>query len=99
MASALQHRILHGVVLRDFLVAMGIEPTKENILVVKEMFKDYLRVHKSSRLSDKNYAKMVSAISMLAAREWGVELPARDAEKTMIEVLRQTTKQYEQDNR
>ena len=98
VATAKQHRTLHGVVLRDFLISVGLEPTKDNILVVKKMFKSYLGVTSTSALSDRAYAKLLSAITMLSAREFSAEIPMRDAELTMREILNQADDGYKKEN-
>jgi len=88
MANVRQHRIFHQGI-RDFLLEIGIEPTKENVLEAKMMFKRYLKIHSVASLSDKEYSRAIQAVFMLMAREFGVEIPIYQSEKTMRELLKE----------
>lgn len=98
MATASQHRFLNGILIPQFLEAMGIEVDKETVSAVRTMFKKYLRVGSTSALSPRQMSKFCEAFIMLAAREWGLEIPLQDAETTMTELLNQTTEDYDLDN-
>ena len=87
MSSVGQHRYLHGIVFRDFLVSLDIEPSKENIETVKLMFKKYLKIASVSALSDATLSQAISAIRMLMAREFQTEVPLSEAKKTMKQIL------------
>ena len=86
MANVGQHRIFHQGI-RDFLLEIGIQPTKDNVEEAKMMFKRYLNIHSVASLSDLDYSKAISAVFMLMAREWGVEIPIYQSEQTMRELL------------
>lgn len=86
MATVRQHKIFHQG-LRDFLVEMDIDPTRKNTEMVKKMFKRYLNVNSVASLSDSDYSRVISAVFMLMSREFGKEIPAYEAEKTMKEIL------------
>ena len=98
MATWSQHKILNGVLIPQFLDAVRIGATKENVLAVKKMFKQYLDVASTSLLSERDMWKFIQAFQMLSAREFGVELPENFAEKTMEELLNHTTNGYEKEN-
>lgn len=88
-ATHSQHKYVHGYLLPDFMEALGIESTKENVLAVKEIFKKYLKVGSTAALSDGDFSKFASAVSMLAAREFGVEIPKDFADKTMRDLFKE----------
>ena len=98
MSTAKQHRIFHGVYLRDILISIGAEPSNENIMILKTAFKSYLEVPSISTISDRTMAKVLSAIQMLSAREMGLEIPISDAEKSMTDLLNQTNTNYDSNN-
>lgn len=87
MANVGQHKIFHQGI-RDFLIEIGVEPTRENMEDAKMMFKRYLKVHSVASLSDSEYSKVMSAVFMLMAREFGVEIPRYQSDKTMKELLK-----------
>ena len=88
MASHLQFRILHGVLIPDFLRQIGVEPTEEAVLETKEIFKRYLRVKSTAALSDAVMSQFISALCMLFSREFGIEVPLSEASKSMKELLK-----------
>jgi hypothetical protein len=94
MASWEQHKLLNGVIIPQFLDAMGVEATKEAVHETKEIFKRYLRVHSTASLSDRDMSHFINAFCMLAAREWGIELTEEFAEKTMTQILKETNYGY-----
>ena len=96
-ASVSQHRKFHGIILKEFLEEAGIEPTKENIDTVKQMFKKYLRLASVSALDDSTYGRAISAVTMLISREFGIEVPHSFAEKTMTQILTEATRNYEKE--
>ena len=83
------HRYFHGIILKEFLVEMEVEPSKENIEKIKQTFKDYLRIASVSALENKVYGQAVAAVIMLMAREFGVETPVSFKEKTMKQILKE----------
>lgn len=93
-----QHGAFHAT-LRDFLVEIGVEPTRENMEEVKRMFKSYLKIGSVAALDSKTYSKAISAVLCLMAREFGVELPKEQADKTMTELLHEINRDYDTDNR
>ena len=95
MSTAAQHRLLNGVILPQFLDRLGIEATKENVASVKQIFKRYLRVGSTAALDTRSMKLFIEAVLMLAAREWGAELTFDFAEKSMREILTQTTRDYD----
>jgi hypothetical protein len=95
MATHSQHKLLNGILIPEFLAYFRIEATKDNVSATKEIFKRYLKVAHTSMLSDRSMQRFVEAFKMLAAREFGVEIPIRDAEKTMTELLNQTNEDYD----
>ena len=92
-----QHKLIHGYLLPDFCEAVGIEPNKENVLAVKEIFKRYLQVKSTAALSDRDFSRFASAVCMISAREFGVEIPKEFAQKTMRDLLTETTRKYDTD--
>ena len=94
MSKVSQHRLLNGIIIPQFLEAMGIEPTKEMVLNVKEMFKKYLKVRSTAALSDRDMSRFIQAFLMLAAREFSVELTFDFAKKTMEQILTETNRSY-----
>jgi len=84
-----QHKLLNGILIPDFLLSLGIEVSKENVLATKEMFKRYLRVAHTSLLDDNNMQKFCGAFCMISAREFGREIPISEAEKTMTQLLKE----------
>lgn len=93
-ASANQHRLLNGVIIPQFLDRLGIEATPEAVLETKEIFKRYLKVRSTASLSDRDMASFIGAFMMLSAREMGIELTEEFAEKTMIQILKETNHGY-----
>jgi hypothetical protein len=55
----------------------------------KMMFKRYLGVRSVASLTDSEYSKAMSAVFMLMAREFGVEIPKHQSEQTMRELLKE----------
>ena len=96
MANNQQHRLFNGVILSDFLEAFGVASTKANREKAKKAFKDYFEVGSTAVLTDAQYSRFISAVIMLISREWGIELPLRDAEKTMTELLKEANNDYHQ---
>ena len=88
MATHGQHKLLMGILIPDFMRQFGIEVNKDSVLIVRQIFKDYLKVAHTSALDDRNMQKFCEAFKMLAAREFGVEVPLIDAEKTMTQLLK-----------
>jgi len=66
----------------------GIPYTKENALAVKSIFKEYLKVASTAALSDSVFSSFSQAFAMLAAREFGIEVPLNEASKSMEELLK-----------
>ena len=99
MSRVNQHRLLNGIIIPQFLEAMGIDVTKENVLAAKEMFKRYLQVAHTSALSDEHMSAFIQAFLMLASREFGVELTYDFAEKTMRQILIEVNKDYDDGER
>jgi len=87
VANVKQHRLLHGVIIPQFLTAMSIDVTKESIDIIKIMFKKHLDVESLSALSDAKYSTFISAVIMLMSREYGVEFPLEEAEQDMKTVI------------
>jgi len=84
--SNVQHRLFH-LGLKDFLVELGIEPTKENLYEVKLMFKRHLGVRSVAALSDEEYREFINNVFGLIAINFGIEVPLFEAEKSMRELL------------
>jgi len=84
-----QFKLLHGILIPQFLSRLGITPTPEAVLETKEIFKRYLRVHSTASLSDRDMSYFINAFVMLAAREWGIELTEDFAAKTMVQILKE----------
>lgn len=82
-----QFKLLHGILIPQFLDRLEIEATPEAVLETKEIFKRYLRVSSTASLSDQNMAYFINAFVMLSAREWGIELTEDFAAKTMRQIL------------
>jgi len=85
---------LHGILLPQFLLRVGIEPTPEAVQDVKLAFKKYLKVNSTASLSDSDMSKFIGAVIMLASRNWGIELTEEFAEKTMRQVLKEVSYGY-----
>lgn len=81
--------------LKDACVGLGIEPTTENMKELKRILKKYFQVGSVSLLSDRDYGKLISATQMIIAREMGVEIPLSEAEKTMRQLIQETTDNYD----
>ena len=96
MANNQQHNLFHGIILYQFLEAFGIANTKTNREKAKRAFKDYFEVDSTAVLTDAQYSRFISAVIMLISREWGIELPLMDAEKTMTELLNQANDDYKE---
>lgn len=95
MAEWNQFKLLHGILLPQFLSAVGLEVTNENALAVKIIFKDYLDVASTASLSEGDMWKFIQAFYMLSAREFGVELTEDFANLTMREALNQINYDYD----
>jgi hypothetical protein len=85
------HRYFHGILLKEFLEEYGVEPTPSNIEKAKQSFKRYLNISSLSSLSPRTYSQVISATTMLMAREFGKEIPRSEADKTMRELLNEQT--------
>ena len=77
MASFQQHKHLNGVVIPMILSKMGIEVTKETVLGLKELFKKYLGVASTARLTDREFSLFTKKVMMISAREWGIYIPEK----------------------
>ncbi len=86
-----QFKLLHGILIPQFLSKLGIEASPEAVLETKEIFKRYLRVNSTASLSDRDMSKFTGAFVMLAAREWGIELTEDFAEKSMRQILKEAS--------
>ena len=75
MASLGQHRYFHGILLKEFMIALDIEVTRSNMEVVKKMFKSHLAVKHTSELDDRSYSGFIDSVALLIAEQWGIELP------------------------
>ena len=84
-----QNRYLNGVLLRDYLIGIGAEATKENLDILKEALKEYLSIPSTSNLDEGTFSILTSAIQMIAARESGVEIPESLAVKSMEQLLKE----------
>lgn len=80
MANAGQHRFLNGILIPKFCERVGVEPTQENVLQIKQMFKRYLHVASTSRLTDTEFSLFVRQVLMLIAREYGEYIPEGEHE-------------------
>jgi len=86
MAGTQQHRLFH-LGLKDFLVEIGVEPTKENLSEVKWIIKRHLGVRSVAALSDEEYREFIWKAFATIASEFGIEVPKFQAEKSMRELL------------
>jgi len=66
---------------------MGIDVNKQNMEVVKTLFKRHVRVSHVSDLSDEEYRDFITEVSAIMASEWGFELPD-DERRDMREFLK-----------
>ena len=87
MASTAQHRLLNGILIPDLMRALDIPPSKSNALRVKGAIKTYLRVPSTSALDQETFSIFCQAFIMLAAREFGVEIPLERAAQSMRQLL------------
>lgn len=97
-AGSDQHRLWHGIIIRDYLISTNVPVTPENIEKVKDALKIYFDVGSVSALSRRSYGLLISATGMIFSRERGIEVPLRDAEKTMTELLNQINSNYDSNN-
>jgi len=86
--SLKQVRLLHGVIFKKFMEELGIEVNKENMGVVKKLFKRHLSVEHTSSLDDKEYSVFIDSVLETMANGWGVELPGRQADTSMADFLK-----------
>jgi len=84
-----QHKLLNGILIPDLMESLGIEYTKEKALIIKEAFKTYLDTASTSDLPERVMAIWTEAFKMLCSREFGVEVPLEDANKSMKQLLKE----------
>ena len=89
--SIKQHRLFHGKVLVAFAKSRDIDPTKENIERLKEMFKKHFEVESLGALSDKEYSDFIAGVIMICAREFGVDI-IHELDKTSMNELLNTVR-------
>jgi hypothetical protein len=88
MATVAQHKLLNGVLIPDLMRGLDIPYSKSNALKVKGAIKTYLRVPSTSALDQETFAIFIQAFIMIAAREFGVEIPLSNAEQSMRQLLK-----------
>ena len=93
-ANVGQHRYFHGILLAKFLEHLGLEVTKDHILVVKTMLKKHLKVKSVASLPDHDYYELTQEVEAILASEWGFELPDNEA-KDMSQILKETNDKYD----
>lgn len=98
MSSYPQHKLLHGILIPQFLESQGLRNTPKTRAAVKKAFKDMFEVDSTSSLSDEEYSTLISNIIHLVAEEFGVEIPFRDADQDMRGALKDVNNQYKQQN-
>lgn len=91
-------RFFHGVVLRDFCLANGLEATKENIEAVKKALKKSMLIASTEDLSNDEYRQMIDEVIDTSAQELGIEIPLADNRLTMTELLIICNNKYKQQN-
>lgn len=89
-----QHRLLHGVILPQFLEHLGIEPTRNNVEVVKILIKAHHRIPYVRELNDKKYAEFITDVLSLLAEQWGFEME-HEKDRDMSEVLKDVNDKYD----
>jgi len=85
--SLKQSRLLHGIIFKEFMQELGIEVNKDNMEVVKKMFKGHLSVEHTSSLNDKEYSIFIDSVLETMANGWGIELPKKQADTSMRDFL------------
>ena len=81
--SVAQHRYFHGVLLKEFMIALEIDITRSNMEVVKKMFKRHLAIKHTSELDNRSYSEFIDSVSLLIAEQWGIELPVSQERQDM----------------
>jgi hypothetical protein len=92
-------KFLHGIILKDFCTAQGIEYSQKNVQAVKQMFKDLFGITVSSEsLSEDEYRALIQQIIEVSAVEFGTHLPLSEDEKSMSDLLKEENQKYKDQN-
>ena len=98
MSKTKMRKRLHGILLRDLLIALDKKPSRKNMLKVKEGLKELLDIEHTEALTDQEYWQMMVDIQEVAASEYGVHIPLTEDEKTMQELLNETNQEFNKQN-